>query len=160
MLKRVKSSRLPWFLRVLPVGGLAMGVISLVSLHSLAASPSPQPVQKSPAGNAKLVRSYGKLPLSFEANEGQVDSVVHFLARGSGYGLYLTGQEAVLTLRKPLRGPTSRPLSGKSLSQRMNANGISPDAVNESLPDGNRPMLPPQIATPGRQFTTDVLRMQ
>jgi uncharacterized protein (TIGR03437 family) len=46
------------------------------------------------------VESYGKLPLSFEANTGQVDGSVKFLARGSGYGLYLTADEAVLALRK------------------------------------------------------------
>ncbi|MCI0387309.1 MAG: SBBP repeat-containing protein [Acidobacteria bacterium] len=43
--------------------------------------------------------AYGKLPLSFEANQGQTDSQVKFLARGSGYTLFLTGAEAVLRLR-------------------------------------------------------------
>ncbi len=42
---------------------------------------------------------YGHLPLSFEVNEGQVDSSVKFLARGQGYGLFLTAAEAVLSLR-------------------------------------------------------------
>jgi uncharacterized protein (TIGR03437 family) len=46
------------------------------------------------------VEKYGKLPLSFEANTGQVDKSVKFLARGSGYGLYLTADEAVLALRR------------------------------------------------------------
>ncbi len=32
----------------------------------------------------KLATSYGKLPLSFEANQGQTDPRVRFLARGSG----------------------------------------------------------------------------
>jgi hypothetical protein len=48
----------------------------------------------------KLVASYGKLPLSFEANQGQTDSRVRFLARGRGYTIFLTDSEAVLTLRK------------------------------------------------------------
>src|SRR5262245_1393946 len=39
------------------------------------------------------------VPLYFERNDGQVDSRVRFLARGSGYGLYLTADEAVLALR-------------------------------------------------------------
>jgi hypothetical protein len=43
--------------------------------------------------------SYGKLPLSFEANQGQSDGRVKFLARGQGYGLFLTPTEAVLSLR-------------------------------------------------------------
>src|SRR6266480_4812182 len=49
---------------------------------------------------ARLVESYGKVPLSFEANRGQTDSQVKFLSRGSGYTLFLTGDEAVLALRK------------------------------------------------------------
>jgi hypothetical protein len=46
------------------------------------------------------LESYGKLPLSFEINQGQTDSQVKFLSRGSGYSLFLTGNEAVLALRK------------------------------------------------------------
>ena len=45
--------------------------------------------------------SYGNLPLSFEANRGQTDPSVRFLARGDGYGLFLTPTEAVLSLRAP-----------------------------------------------------------
>jgi hypothetical protein len=44
--------------------------------------------------------SYAKLPLSFEANQGQTDRNVKFLARGRGYGLFLTGDEAALALQK------------------------------------------------------------
>ncbi|HXM94206.1 MAG TPA: SBBP repeat-containing protein [Candidatus Dormibacteraeota bacterium] len=52
--------------------------------------------------------SYGKLPLSFEANVGQTSSQVKFLSRGQGYTLFLTPSgEAVLALRKsvPKRDP-------------------------------------------------------
>jgi hypothetical protein len=54
-----------------------------------------------PAATLRLVESYGKLPLSFEANQGQTDSQVKFLSRGRGYTLFLTGDEAVLALPKP-----------------------------------------------------------
>jgi YVTN family beta-propeller protein len=47
----------------------------------------------------RVVDSYGKLPLSFEANHGQTDKQVKFLSRGSGYALFLTPTEAVLSLR-------------------------------------------------------------
>src|SRR5688572_21229533 len=50
------------------------------------------------AAAAGLSESYGRLPLHFEANRGQVDTQVRFLARGPGYGLYLTAGEAVLAL--------------------------------------------------------------
>ncbi len=50
---------------------------------------------------ARLAANYGNLPLSFEANQGQSDARVKFLARGPGYGLFLTPTEAVLSLRAP-----------------------------------------------------------
>ncbi len=51
----------------------------------------------------------GQAPLHFEVNQGQTDGLVKFLARGNGYGLFLTGTEAVLTLRKPARSSAARP---------------------------------------------------
>jgi hypothetical protein len=48
-----------------------------------------------------IPNSYGRLPLAFEANLGQAPGEVEFLARGSGYSLFLTSGEAVLALRKP-----------------------------------------------------------
>jgi hypothetical protein len=47
-----------------------------------------------------LAADYGKLPLSFEANQGQVDSQVRFTSRGDGYSLFLTDKEAVLSLSR------------------------------------------------------------
>jgi hypothetical protein len=52
--------------------------------------------RSAPEFKARLVAGYGRLPLSFEANRGQVDAPVKFLARGRGYGLFLTSNEAVL----------------------------------------------------------------
>jgi len=52
----------------------------------------------------KLVTSYGKLPLSFEANQGQARGPVKFLSHGRGYTIYLTADEAVLTVRKSQPG--------------------------------------------------------
>ncbi len=41
---------------------------------------------------------YGKLPLSFESNQGQTDKTVNFLARGKGYSLFLAPTEATFVL--------------------------------------------------------------
>ena len=49
----------------------------------------------------RLVEGYGKLPLHFEANQGQADPKVRFLSRGRGYTLFLTREEAVFSLRRP-----------------------------------------------------------
>lgn len=53
------------------------------------------------SGQAKVLETYGRLPLSFEANQGQTDSQVRFISHGSGYNLFLTATEAVLTFIKP-----------------------------------------------------------
>ena len=54
--------------------------------------------QTDPKAQARILDSYGKLPLSFEANHGQTDGRVKFLSSTSGYTLFLTGDEAVLSL--------------------------------------------------------------
>jgi hypothetical protein len=54
--------------------------------------------QADPKAQARILDRYGKLPLSFEANHGQADARVKFLSRTGGYSLFLTGDEAVLTL--------------------------------------------------------------
>ena len=63
--------------------------------HSTASTP-----QTNSASPAQL-SALGHLPMVFEPNLGQTDSQVKFLAHGSGYGLFLTAQEAVLTLQHP-----------------------------------------------------------
>src|SRR5437870_3373363 len=65
-----------------------------------------------------IVQSYGKLPLSFEKNEGQTDSQVQFLARGRGYTLFLTPTKAVLALRS--RDPLA-PVAGERARVRGNS---------------------------------------
>ena len=42
--------------------------------------------------------SYGQLPLSFEVNRGQTAAQVNYLARGSGYALFLSPTQATLGL--------------------------------------------------------------
>ena len=49
---------------------------------------------------AEQLKQLSQLPVSFEANRGQTDRRVKFLSRGSGYTLFLTPTEAVLSLRR------------------------------------------------------------
>jgi hypothetical protein len=65
--------------------------------------PLPRHAERKPQ-TVRIHEIYGKLPLAFEVNDGQTDSQVKFLPRGKGYALFLTPDEAVLSLRKqPLR---------------------------------------------------------
>ncbi|MGA9056270.1 MAG: SBBP repeat-containing protein [Terriglobia bacterium] len=73
-----------------------------------------------PAGKPAV--SYAQLPLSFEANQGQTDERVKFLSHGRGYGLFLTGDEAVLELqdsgfRIQDSGPRAKPFGAMSALQ-------------------------------------------
>ncbi|MGI8735032.1 MAG: SBBP repeat-containing protein [Pyrinomonadaceae bacterium] len=71
--------------------------ISLKTQPSVTTMMGDRELEASVAATVKA--DYGKLPLSFEANQGQTDSQVKFLTRGSGYALFLTANEAVLRLR-------------------------------------------------------------
>ncbi len=92
---------------LLALGLLAGAVVELGSGPGLAGKPSS--AAETPAANkVQLAEAYGKLPLSFEANQGQTDRRVDFLTRGSGYTLFLTSAEAVVALRKPVASNTPR----------------------------------------------------
>lgn len=74
-------------------------------------SASPPGVASSPVvDSAALREAYGKLPLGFEANVGQVsDSDVQFLSRGGGYNLYLSATSAQLVLSSANAPQSSNP---------------------------------------------------
>jgi beta-propeller repeat-containing protein len=76
--------------------------------------------------DARVSESYGKLPLHFEANQGQADKEVRFLSRGPGYSLYLTAGEAVLVLTRP--NPDGKP-DGRSTPGRREAPAQAMPAV-------------------------------
>src|SRR4051794_39386782 len=80
---------------------------------------------------AQVHGAYGKLPLAFEANGGRTGKRVDFIARGSGYTLFLTPAESVLeagqgkrrqVLRTQLDGAAqTRGVPGRPLPGRINS---------------------------------------
>jgi hypothetical protein len=68
---------------------------------AVASAPAPAAAAAVPRTTAamQLGESYGRLPLSFEANRGQADAQVRFLSQGRGYTLFLAAREVVLCLR-------------------------------------------------------------
>jgi hypothetical protein len=86
-------------MQVLPQFAVAVGQTPL----DIAALPNGEvtPARLAPGNTSLLRQQFGQLPLSFEVNEGQTDSQVRFLAHGSGYSLFLTATEAVMTLSPP-----------------------------------------------------------
>jgi len=86
------------------VATLGVAVLAFVGLTHLrhqraTAAPLAASVQPVRADHATRARqNFGALPLAFEANQGQTDPQVKFLARGSGYTVFLTGNETVFAL--------------------------------------------------------------
>ncbi len=74
-------------------------LLTLAALHQPEASA--RPAEATPAQEAQVKASFGRLPLSFEANVGQADAKVDFLTRGPGYALYLSAAEATMVLQPP-----------------------------------------------------------
>jgi len=77
-----------------------VSLAAVTLLSGVVAAQAASPVTAGPDARARIASSYGKLPLRFEANRGQAGAQVRFLSRGRGYSLFLTAQEAVLTLSK------------------------------------------------------------
>jgi len=79
----------------------------------------------SQANRKKVARAYGRLPLAFEANEGQFDPRARYVARGAGYTLFLTRSSAVMSLAaaKPGEKPT------RAASITLGLAGASPNAT-------------------------------
>src|SRR5438445_3810956 len=99
----------------IPVRGVK-GMILLLALALASCAPAPATrtsTEIPQATKPQVLAAYGKLPLSFEANQGQTDPRVKFLSRGSGYLLFLTPTEAVLTLTKT-DARAKGPISGKA----------------------------------------------
>ena len=97
--------------------------ISLIASTLVAMSVLASRVQGSPSRNASNLRPwvsrYAHLPLSFELNRGQTDARVKYLARGQGYTLFLTGHEAVMTLRREKNGSKGKSSSVAALRLRL-----------------------------------------
>lgn len=70
---------------------------SIASTGSLGSSAS-LPHSMRPTAHNRVQASYASLPLAFEPNQGQTDPQVKYLARGHGYTLFLTANDAVFSL--------------------------------------------------------------
>jgi hypothetical protein len=96
--------------------------------------PSVDPLEQrlAPAGlgaaSDQIQQAYGQLPISFEANVGQSASQVQYLARGSGYALFLTADSAVLSLTQPTAASAdgSTPPSAAGIVLAMKLVGADP----------------------------------
>jgi uncharacterized repeat protein (TIGR01451 family) len=131
--------RAPVIFALLLLGGALLlrrdmtGPTAVQNTHASLAPNDPQQIRA----------AFGRLPMSFEPNQGQSDSRVKFLAHGNGYGLYLTSSEAVLAL--PQRSKTeNRPVvemqfGGANQTAELAGTSLLPGHSNYFI--GNVPSL-------------------
>ena len=127
--------RAPVILALLLLGG------ALLLHRDLPGAASARHTSPTPLTDSSQIRAaFGRLPISFEPNQGQSDGRVKFLAHGNGYGLYLTPSEAVLAL--PAKGE-SRPvveMQFRGASAAPEVAGASPLPGHSNYFIGNDPV--------------------
>lgn len=78
--------------------GLAVAGVLGISIGQVFGSVAP--AEPSAVALPRVTAAMVGMPLQFEANYGQVDEQVKFLARGQGYTLFLTPTESVMVLQQ------------------------------------------------------------
>ena len=103
----------PWFLNVLlMLAGLA-GLNVCLPNDSMAAQMVPSAIPGNPVATTPVLPSYR--PVLFEENRGQFDGQVRFLVRGNGYDLFLTDDEAVMSLMPSVSDGLDQQAEGASV---------------------------------------------
>jgi len=132
------------------VAGLAFGLLLGAAIHgrgkrsSQTEAGQPQVAANQPSkisvpkADLDWRDAYGRLPLSFEENQGQTASKVRYLSRGSGYELFLTPQEAVLALHSQRsRKPSQHHGAAFLRSVRTESEARQPVAIRLQLEGAN-----------------------
>jgi hypothetical protein len=122
--------------------GIGLGVLASrqanTSTFSDFKSDLPKQLSSVFAKNSKQLNfraAYGQMPMAFEANEGQSDSRVRYIARGSGYSLFLSDLETVIALNRYGNGLSAKsdfPKTGKGPKL------LGQDVLRLSLVGGSR----------------------
>jgi uncharacterized repeat protein (TIGR01451 family) len=98
-------------------------------------------LERNTSGATRRLQDYGRLPLRFEANQGQTDSRVKFLARGGGHGLFLTPTEAVLSLRPAVADAGPRTARTAVVRMKVAGGHLSPSMEGLDLLPGRSAYL-------------------
>ena len=95
----VRHSETPWWIGAALLAAVVLSAAG-AAFYGVGAGQVAKAGSQRPPAHRSLSASSLTLPLFFEPNQGQSDARVKFLARGSGYGLFLTADEAVLELQQ------------------------------------------------------------
>lgn len=89
-------------------------------------TPSAKPPSVSEIATLPGANRYGDLPLSFEANQGQLDGQVRFVSRGSGYSFFLTQAGAVLSFSRDAHADAVLRMQFAGASPSTRVEGLDP----------------------------------
>ncbi len=132
----------------------AAGIVVSATLraHRIIAVAKPvaaQTAARSAEQRARVQASLGNLPLAFEANQGQTDPQVKYMARGNGYTVFLTANDTVFALQSSAKEGSAKAtitqVKGKQPLGRVQPVAAARDvaAIRMHLVGGNQK---PQIA--------------
>ena len=79
----------------------------------------------------RVYASFDTLPLAFEANQGQTDPQVKYMARGNGYTVFLTGNETVFALSSSAQSASRARVAGKHISGKYGVGATSVPVENK-----------------------------
>jgi hypothetical protein len=122
--------------------------LALVTLLLSLAGPQHAALPQRPAPDINSIKAhatadYGKLPLSFEANRGQADPAVKFLAHGPASSLLLTDSGAVFAFANHGPSPADHGAHLQRLAAKLIASGAS--AVPKAAPERKPSVLRMQL---------------
>lgn len=109
-----------------------IGVMLLLACTAPSAGPQDEPARPKPHG--MLANSF-QAPISFEPNLGQTDGRVRFMARGSGYNLFLTPSNAVFSFQSAAADPQLAPKESHAVIMSVvGANPVAQIGARDELP--------------------------
>ena len=82
----------------------AAAAAPMLFVQAGAAPEEPFPAEAEAPADGDVQAAFGRAPLAFEENVGQTHERIDYVARGPGYGVYLTSGEAILVRGGKARG--------------------------------------------------------
>lgn len=132
-----------------------LGLVAVLGLGVALAAGTHRPASRasrshglSAAARHRLASAYGRLPLSFEQNQGQADPRVRFLVHSAGYTLGLTDHGALLALTRT----GAPPRSARSSAAALRGHPAAPQTSVRTLSVGFLGASPDVRLTAGHQL--------
>ena len=157
-----KPRFLPWliFLFIVPVVLLAAGLswgprhLGIGAKNKLRLPEKSRGIDQ--AAKVRMAQSYGRLPMYFIENRGQVDKQVKYYARGPGHTLFFTKEGLVMTLARPGKASGDEALLGPEAGEWKPPH---PDKLLQGFGRKLYDLLTPSLAlSPGGTISKELAR--